>query len=121
MNELTLGVVAEKFADIVWRNAPISTGELVKRCEEELHWKRPTTYSAIRKFCQNGIFRMENRFVSVLVTKEELQGKQSAKFVEDVFSGSLPAFIAAFTSRKKLTVQEVEDIQKMIDSAKEEL
>lgn len=64
---------------------------------------------------------MENRFVSVLVTKEELQGKQSAKFVEDVFSGSLPAFIAAFTSRKKLTVQEVEDIQKMIDSAKEEL
>ena len=120
MNELKLGVVDSRFADIVWNNAPLSTAELVKKCGEELSWKRTTTYSVLKKFCDNNIFKLENRIVSVLVTKEELHSRQSEKFVEEVFDGSLPAFIAAFTSKKKLTKEEVASIQRMIDSAKEE-
>ena len=120
MNELKLGVVDGRFADIVWNNAPITTSELVKRCTAELNWKRPTTYSALRKFCDNGIFKMENSVVMVLVTKDELHGMQSARFVDDVFDGSLPALIAAFTNHKKLTMAEIDEIQQMIDSAREE-
>ena len=110
MNELKLGAVDEKFADIVWNNAPISTGELVKRC---------AVYSALRKFCDNGIFKTEDSTVTVLITKEQLHGMQSAKFVDEVFGGSLPAFIAAFSSRKKLTDKEIDIIRRMIDEAKE--
>ncbi len=69
MNELKLGAVDEKFADIVWSNAPISTGELVKRCAAQLNWKRPTVYSALRKFCDNGIFKTEDSTVTVLITR----------------------------------------------------
>ncbi len=119
MNELKLGAVDARFADIVWDNAPLTTGALVKLCAERLNWKRPTTYSALRKFCDNGIFRTENSVVTVLVTKDELHGRQSARFVEDVFGGSLPAMVAAFTSHKKLSSAEIDEIQKMIDSAKE--
>ena len=72
MNELKLGAVDARFADIVWESAPMSTGELVKRCAEELNWKRPTVYSALRKFCDNGIFRMENGTVTVLITRDRL-------------------------------------------------
>lgn len=93
MNELKLGAVDEKFADIVWSSAPISTGELVKRCAAQLNWKRPTVYSALRKFCDNGIFKTEDSTVTVLITKEQLHGMQSAKFVDEVFGGSLPALI----------------------------
>ena len=119
MNELKLGAVDEKFADIVWNNAPISTGELVKRCAAQLNWTRPTVYSALRKFCDNGIFKTEDSTVTVLITKEQLHGMQSAKFVDEVFGGSLPAFIAAFSSRKKLTDKEIDNIRRMIDEAKE--
>ena len=69
MNELKLGAVDARFADIVWESSPMSTGELVKRCAEELNWKRPTVYSALRKFCDNGIFCMENGTVTVLITR----------------------------------------------------
>lgn len=120
MNELKLGVVDGRFANIVWANAPITTRELVKRCAAELNWKRPTTYSALRKFCENGIFRMENSIVTVVVSKDELHGMQSARFVDDVFDGSLPALFAAFTNHKKLTAEEIDEIQQMIDSAREE-
>ncbi len=120
MNELKLGVVDSRFADIVWNNAPLSTAELVKKCGEELSWKRTTTYSVLKKFCDNKIFKLENSVVFVLVTKEELHSRQSEKFVEEVFGGSLPAFIAAFTNKKQLTKDEIDSIQKMIDTAKEE-
>lgn len=120
MNELKLGAVDARFADIVWNNAPISTGELVKRCAEELNWKRPTVYSALRKFCDNGIFRMENGTVTVLITRDRLHAMQSARFVDDVFEGSLPSFLAAFSAGKRLTKDEIDEIQRMIDKAREE-
>lgn len=120
MNEIKLGVVDARFADIVWSNAPLSTADLVKKCANELNWKRTTTYSVLKKFCENKIFKLENSVVSVLVTKDELHSRQSEKFVDEVFGGSLPSFIAAFTSKKKLTQNEISEIQKMIDLAKEE-
>lgn len=119
MNELKLGAVDSRFADIVWQNAPLSTATLVEICASQLNWKRTTTYSVLNKFCRNNIFKLENSVVTVLVTRDELHSRQSERFVEEVFDGSLPAFIAAFTSKKRLTEGEVESIQKMIDRARE--
>lgn len=120
MDEIKLGVVDGKFADIVWDNAPITTGELVKRCSERLCWKRSTVYSALHKFCDNGIFKMENGVVDVVITREQLHARQSERFVNEVFGGSLPAFVAAFTRKKRLSEKEIAEIRKMIDNAKED-
>ena len=120
MDEIKLGVVDGKFADIVWDNAPITTGELVKKCSEKLFWKRPTVYSALHKFCNNGIFKMENGVVYVLITREQHHARQSEKFVDEVFGGSLPAFVAAFTKKKRLSEAEISEIRKMIDNARED-
>ncbi len=116
MTEIKLGMVEARFAEIVWQNAPLSTKELVARCEEELNWKRTTTYTVLKKLCERGIFAMENSTVTVLIGKEEFYAIQSEKFVEDTFSGSLPAFIAAFGSRKKPSAKELEEIRRIIDS-----
>ena len=119
MEEIRLGVVEARFADIIWQNAPLTTRELVKLCEAELDWKRTTTYTVLKKLCERGIFTTENSTVTVLLTKEEFQAIQSEKFVGETFDGSLPAFIAAFTSRKKLSAAEVEEIRRMIEAYKE--
>lgn len=116
MTEIKLGMVEARFADIVWQNAPLSTKELVTLCEEELNWKRTTTYTVLKKLCERGIFAMENSRVTVLIGKDEFYAIQSEKFVEETFSGSLPAFIAAFGSRKKPSAKELEEIRKIIDS-----
>ena len=115
MDELRLGAVEARFADIVWANAPISTKELVALCEKELNWKRTTTYTVLKKLCERGLFRTEQSTVSVLIARDEFYAMQSEKFVEDTFAGSLPAFIAAFASRKKPTEKELEEIRRMID------
>ena len=116
MEELRLGTVEAMFADIIWSREPIPSGELVKICEKELGWKKSTTYTMLKRLCERGIFQNENGIVSSLMTKEEYGAAQSEKFVEDTFEGSLPAFLAAFTTRKKLSKTEIEEIRHMIDS-----
>ena len=116
MAEMKLGLVEARFADIVWKNAPLATKELIKLCKEELNWKRTTTYTVLKKLCERGIFQTENSIVTTLISKDEFYAIQSEKFVEETFEGSLPAFIAAFTTRKKPTAEEAEEIRRMIDS-----
>ena len=119
MVDYQLGAVETKFADFIWDNAPLRTRELVDFCISELHWKRPTTYSVLRKLCEKGFFKMENSIVTVLVTREEYHSIQSEKFVEETFHGSLPAMVLSFASRKKMSAEEFQELYKAIESIRE--
>ncbi len=120
MHDIELGVVQERFADIVWANEPVASGELVKICEKELSWKKPTTYTVLRKLCEKGLLQNVDGIVSSLISKEEFYSLKSEQVVTESYQGSLPAFIAAFVSRKKLSAEEAEEIRRMIDEFKEE-
>ncbi|MBE5959466.1 MAG: BlaI/MecI/CopY family transcriptional regulator [Lachnospiraceae bacterium] len=116
MEDIRLGLVESQFADIIWKNEPIASGDLVKICQEKLEWKKSTTYTMLKRLCQRGIFQNENGVVTSVMSKEEFGAAQSEKIIEESFSGSFPAFIAAFASRKKLSKKDIDEIQKMIDS-----
>ena len=116
MEQLKLGAVEARFADIVWEHAPLTSGQLVKLCEQELNWKKSTTYTVLKKLCERGLFENNGGTVTACLTREAFYGKQSEAFVEESFHGSLPAFIAAFTKQRKLTAKEVAEIRSMIDS-----
>lgn len=118
MEEMKLGVVESRFADMIWANEPLSSGTLVKLCEQELNWKKSTTYTVLKKLCERGIFQNEKGVVTSVISKEDFFALQSEQFVADTFDGSLPAFLAAFTRRKALSTEEIAQIQQMIDSYK---
>ena len=120
VREMEIGEVQERFANLVWDNEPIPSGQLVKLCEQVFQWKKPTTYTVLRKLCEKGLFKNEDGLVSVVMSQEEFYAARSEQFVEESFDGSLPAFITAFTSRKKLSAAEVEEIQQMIDTFRKE-
>lgn len=108
-----------KFCEILWEHEPASSSELVRLCSEKLEWKKSTTYTVIRRLSERGVLRSEDAIVTSLVSKEEVLSAESAQVVERTFAGSLPDFIAAFTRKKKLSKQEIDEIQRMIDSIKE--
>ena len=110
MSDYKLGAVESRFADIIWTHEPLSSGELVKLCESSLDWKKPTTYTVLRKLCEKGFFRNEDGVVTSVISREEYDARQSEQFVEETFHGSLPAFLAAFTRRKSLSQQEIDEI-----------
>lgn len=115
MDDTKLGAIEARFADLIWRNEPISSGELVKLCQQELTWKKPTTYTVLRRLCERGLFQNENSVVTSCISRQEFYARQSEKFVEEAFDGSLPAFLAAFGSRKKLSEGEIDQLQHLID------
>ncbi len=118
MKDFELGAIQERFADIVWAHEPIASGELAKICEKELSWKRPTTYTVLRKLCEKGLLQNKDGIVVSLVPREEFYSAKSEQIIEDSYRGSLPAFIASFISRKTISSEEADEIQRMIDSFK---
>ena len=115
MSDMRLGAVEARFADLIWENAPITSGELVKLAEKEMSWKKSTTYTILRRLCEKGIFTNDNGTVRSVMTKQEWSALQSEKFIEETFDGSLPGFLAAFTTRKKLSDEEISELLKLIE------
>ena len=115
LDDLRLGAVEAKFADIIWENAPLSSGALVKLCGTRLEWKKSTTYTVLKKLCDRGLFQNEGGMVTVLMTRQAFYARQSQRFVDETFDGSLPAFIAAFAAGKKISERDLTDIRRMLD------
>lgn len=115
MADTRLGAVETRFADLIWAHEPLSSGELVKLCQQELHWKKSTTYTVLRRLCERGIFRNDGGTVTSLLSKEQFSAMQSEQFVEETFEGSLPRFLAAFSTRRKLSDEEIDALQALID------
>lgn len=115
MIEYKLGEIESRFADIIWSSEPVSSRRLAELAEAALSWKRTTTYTVLKRLCDRGLFRNDGGTVTSCVSKQEFYAFQSEKFVEETFDGSLPAFLAAFGSRKQLSQTDIEELQKLID------
>jgi Predicted transcriptional regulator len=119
MKDYTLGVMETKFAALIWNNAPIPSGELVKLCEREFEWKKSTTYTMLRRLCERGIFQNTDGVVSILLTRQDFQALQSEQFINETFDGSLPSFLVTFATRAKFSKSEIKALQKIINQQKE--
>ena len=109
----------ERLAEILWKNVPMTSAELVKICGEEMDWKKSTTYTMLKKLEQKGVFVNEKGMIRAEYTKEEWQAQESRQFVKDSFGGSLPKFLTAFAKGKGLTAKEVEEMKKLIETYEE--
>ena len=119
MPQYRLGEVETAFANLIWNNEPLTSSRLVELCGERLSWKKSTTYTVLRRLCQKGVFQNEGGVVTSRIGREEFAARQSEEFVDQTFDGSLPKFLAAFASRKKLSGEEIAELQKLIERNKE--
>ena len=119
MAEMRMGTAEAKFADIIWENDPISSGDLAKLGNKEFEWKKTTSFTVLKRLCERGIFQNQNGTVTSLVSREEFYARHSDQYVEETFGGSLPAFLTAFGRKNKLSDKEIDEIQMIIDSMRE--
>ena len=105
---------------VVWESEPVPSGQLAKLCRERLGWQKSTTYTVLKKLERRGFLKNERAVVTALVPRERVQGYESGQVVDRTFGGSLPAFVAAFTRERRLTREEAEAIQALIDRSRAE-
>ena len=119
MAEMRMGTAEAKFADIIWENEPISSGDLAKLGNKEFEWKKTTSFTVLKRLCERGLFQNQNGTVTSLVSREEFYARHSDQYVEETFGGSLPAFLTAFGRKNKLSDKEIDEIQMIIDSMRQ--
>ena len=115
MIDFELGEVQSRFAEMIWKRQPVASGELVGLCEAQFGWKQSTTYTVLKKLCEKGLFQNDGGTVRALVSRAEYNSLRSEQFVQETFGGSLPAFVASFTSNRKLSAEDAEALRRMID------
>ena len=114
MADLHMGAAEAKFAELIWDNEPIASGQLAKLALAELDWKKTTAFTVLKRLCDRGIFSNDGGTVTSVLGKEEYYARHSEQYVEENFGGSLPAFLAAFSTRKKLSDKEYEEMCRLI-------
>ena len=115
MADIRMGPAESQFADIIWANEPVASGELYKAAERKLKWKKTTSFTVLKRLCERGLFQNQNGIVTSLISREEYYARHSEQYVQETFGGSLPAFLAAFGTRRKLSEQEIEEMKRLID------
>lgn len=116
MSDLKMGTAEARFADIIWEKEPITSGQLAKIGAETFNWKKTTSHTVLKRLCERGLFQNVGGTVTSLISREDYYARHSEAYVEETFGGSLPAFLAAFGTRKKLSDKEIEELQQVIES-----
>ena len=104
-----------RFCLIMWEQEPVAATDMVKLCQEQLGWKRTTTYTVITRLGERGVLKLEKGIVTSLISKEEAEASEIEDLVEKKFGGSLPAFVAAFTKHQSISENDLDEMQRMID------
>lgn len=121
MKELMLFESEKRLMEIIWKEAPVESGKLVKLANEINDWNKSTTYTILRKLIAKGFVKNEDTIVSVLIPKEDVLISESNQIVEESFSGSLPMFVASFLGDKKsLSDEDAEALIKLIKAHTED-
>lgn len=110
-----------RFCLILWAHEPIKSKELVALCQQELGWKPTTTYTVIKRLSQRGVLKNENTIVSALISREQAQKADIDELLTKRFEGSLPAFVTAFASGRRLSQKDIDQMQSLIDRCREDL
>ncbi len=116
MNDFKIGSAEARFADLIWENEPVTSGQMAKLGAAEFQWKKTTSFTVLKRLCDRGIFQNEGGTVTSLISREEFYARHSLQYVEETFGGSLPAFLAAFGTRKKLSDKEIDELKNVIES-----
>lgn len=120
MEHLKLCESDYRFMLVVWDHEPLPSGQLVTLCAERLGWKKPTTYTVLRKLCERGLLQNVDTIVSARVPREQVQAVESEYFIDRTFGGSLPQFLASFFGNRKISKAEAEELKRLIDEHRED-
>lgn len=120
MDNLKLCESDYRFMTVIWDNEPLPSRKLVELCAQKLGWKKPTTYTTLKKLCEKGFAQNQDTIVTALIPRERVQAYASEHFVERTFEGSLPGFLASFLGGKTISEKEAEQLKALIDAHKEE-
>lgn len=120
MEKIKIFEAEYKFMNIIWDNEPVGSPELVMLANEQLGWKKSTTYTVLRRLSERGAIENNNTVVTSLVTREEVMYMESQEHINKIYEGSMKLFFSTFLKKEKLSDDELDELKNIIDKYKGE-
>lgn len=107
---------------IVWNKSPITASEIIDSLRPNTTWNSKTIHTLISRLVNKNVLGVnkENTYFQYhpLVSEEECTREETQSFLEKVYNGSFNLLVANFLKEKKLSSQEIEELQKILDRNK---
>jgi predicted transcriptional regulator len=107
-----------KVMEKLWAQGEMKARDLAKELEEEVGWKKTTTYTVIKKCIGKGaIERIEPNFIcKPLIMREQIQQYETEELIERYYDGAINELIASLLSKKVLSSEEIRELKKVINN-----
>ena len=91
--------------------------ELAEKLSLTVGWNKNTTYTVLKKLVEKGAVKRTNPgfHCEALVAKDEIRKNAVTELVEKLYDGSMQLLFASLISEERLTEQEREELQNLID------
>ena len=110
---------------VLWERGSSTLGEVVKELEGRLHWKPRTVQSLIRRLTEKGALSVdaigrEFRYTPA-VAQTHCQHEESRSFLDRVFNGRLPPFVAGLMEREEVSPDDLAALREILAQAEKKL
>ena len=106
-----------KLMELLWAQGDMTAKELAEKLSLTVGWNKNTTYTVLKKLVEKGAVKRTNPgfHCEALVAKDEIRKNAVTELVEKLYDGSMQLLFASLISEEKLTEQEREELQNLID------
>ncbi len=107
---------------VVWAKSPITASEIIAKLRPNSTWNSKTIHTLINRLVSKNVLGVNKETTyfqySPLVSEEECTRGETQSFLEKVYDGSFNLLVANFLKEKKLSSQEIEELQQILDRNK---
>ncbi len=103
--------------ELLWSNKVLAAKDISKIIKEYIGWEKNTTYTVIKRLIDKGAISREDPgfLCRATVTKSEIQKIETNALMSKLFNGSLTTFITDYLGNRKLTTEEVIELQRVLN------
>lgn len=104
---------------ILWKQAPLCAQDIIDNLENNGSAHPKTVKTLINRLLNKGAikFKEENRkyLYYPVVKKKDFYGVKTESFLNKFFDGELSPLVSFFSSHKKLSAKDINEIRKLLD------
>lgn len=105
-----------KVMDVLWKEGDVAAKRVTEVMTKRYGWNINTTYTLLKRCIKKGaVERSEPNFMChALIPREQVQEQETDELLNKIFDGSIDKLFASLLSRKNLTAEQIEKLNRMI-------
>ncbi|MDW7656187.1 MAG: BlaI/MecI/CopY family transcriptional regulator [Bacillota bacterium] len=106
-----------KVLEVLWQNGATTARDMAGILQQQVGWRKTTTYTVIKKCLDKGIVAKEdpNFLCRPLVTREQVQKMETADLIDKMYDGAADQLIASLLDSDRLSQEQIKKLKRLVE------